>query len=292
MVLAIPRGGVIVGEVVAGMLGVPIDVVVPRKVGAPGNPELGLGAVAPGVRVLDPWLIERLGVSEDYLEREIAAEEAETVRRLQAYRGDRPALDLTGKTAIVVDDGVATGGTAVAALRWARAQGAATVVLAVPVAPPQTIQRLSQEADEVVALATPEPFFAVGVVPGLRPDPGPRGARRARARRRGARVKVVEIVLAVAFAAGGVRSPIVWMGRRIDGADVKDHLLYAAFVTGRVGLWFAFAGLFALYASSDAQGRAATDELAKVRWYAVVLLVLGALQLVAGYFLSRRRAEG
>ncbi|HEU4356039.1 MAG TPA: phosphoribosyltransferase family protein [Actinomycetota bacterium] len=162
VVLAIPRGGVIVGEVVAGTLGVPLDVVVPRKVGAPGNPELGLGAVAPGVRVLDPWLIERLGVSEDYLEREIAAEEAETVRRLQAYRGDRPSLDLTGKTAIVVDDGVATGGTAVAALRWARAQGAATVVLAVPVAPPQTIQRLSQEADEVVALATPEPFFAVG----------------------------------------------------------------------------------------------------------------------------------
>ena len=162
VVLAIPRGGVIVGEVVAATLGVPLDVVVPRKVGAPGNPELGLGAVAPGVRVLDPWLIERLGVSEDYLEREIAAEEAETVRRLQAYRGDRPPLDLTGKTAIVVDDGVATGGTAVAALRWARAQGAATVVLAVPVAPPQTIQRLSQEADEVVALATPEPFFAVG----------------------------------------------------------------------------------------------------------------------------------
>jgi putative phosphoribosyl transferase len=162
VVLAIPRGGVIVGEVVARTLGVPLDVVVPRKVGAPGNPELGLGAVAPGVRVLDPWLIERLGVSEDYLEREIAAEEAETVRRLQAYRGDRPPLDLTGKTAIVVDDGVATGGTAVAALRWARAQGAATVVLAVPVAPPQTIQRLSHEADEVVALATPEPFFAVG----------------------------------------------------------------------------------------------------------------------------------
>ncbi len=162
VVLGIPRGGVIVGEVVARTLGVPLDVVVPRKVGAPGNPELGLGAVAPGVRVLDPWLIERLGVSEAYLEREIAAEEAETVRRLRAYRGDRPPLDLTGKTAIVVDDGVATGGTAVAALRWARAQGAETVVLAVPVAPPQTMQRLSHEADEVVALATPEPFFAVG----------------------------------------------------------------------------------------------------------------------------------
>ncbi len=162
IVLGIPRGGVIVAEVVARTLGVPLDVVVPRKVGAPGNPELGLGAVAPGVRVLDPYLIERLGVSQEYLEREIAAEEAETVRRLRAYRGDRPPLDLTGRTAIVIDDGVATGGTAVAALRWARARGAERVILAVPVAPPQTMQRLRHEADEVVALATPEPFFAVG----------------------------------------------------------------------------------------------------------------------------------
>ncbi|HEX5949531.1 MAG TPA: phosphoribosyltransferase [Actinomycetota bacterium] len=162
VVLAIPRGGVIVGEVVARTLGVPLDVVVPRKVGAPGNPELGLGAVASGVRVLDPWLIERLGVTDEYLEHEIAAQEAETVRRLGAYRAGRPPIELEGKTAIVVDDGVATGGTAVAAVRWARTQGAATVVLAVPVAPPQTIQRLSHEADQVVALATPEPFFAVG----------------------------------------------------------------------------------------------------------------------------------
>ena len=162
VILAIPRGGVVVGEVIARTLGVPLDVVVPRKVGAPGNAELGIGAVAPGVRVLDPWLIERLGVSEEYLEREIAAQEAETIRRLEAYRAGRPPVDLHGRTAIVVDDGVATGGTAVAALRWARAQGAATVVLAVPVAPPQTLQRLRREADEVVALETPEPFFAVG----------------------------------------------------------------------------------------------------------------------------------
>jgi predicted phosphoribosyltransferase len=162
VILAIPRGGVVVGEVIARTLGVPLDVVVPRKVGAPGNAELGIGAVAPGVRVLDPWLIERLGVSEEYLEREIAAQEAETIRRLEAYRAGRPPVDLHGRTAIVVDDGVATGGTAVAALRWARAQGAATVVLAVPVAPPQTLQRLRREADEVIALETPEPFFAVG----------------------------------------------------------------------------------------------------------------------------------
>jgi predicted phosphoribosyltransferase len=162
VILGIPRGGVIVAEVVARTLGAPLDVVVPRKIGAPGNPELGLGAVAPGVRVLDPWLIERLGVSEAYLEREIASEEREIERRLHAYREGRPPVDIAGRTAVVVDDGVATGGTAVAALRWARAQGAAEVILAVPVAPPQTIDRLRAEADEVVALATPEPFFAVG----------------------------------------------------------------------------------------------------------------------------------
>jgi putative phosphoribosyl transferase len=162
VVLAIPRGGVVVGEVVAARLGAALDVVVPRKVGAPGNPELGLGAVAPGVRVLDPWLIERLRVGDDYLEREIARQEAEIERRLHAYRKGRPPVDVAGRTAIVVDDGVATGGTAVAALRWARAQGASRVVLAVPVAPPQTMQRLRHEADEVVAVATPEPFYAVG----------------------------------------------------------------------------------------------------------------------------------
>lgn len=162
VVLAIPRGGVIVAEVVARALGAPLDVVVPRKIGAPGNPELGLGAVAPGVRVLDARIVSLLGVSDAYLEREIAAQEAEIDRRQHAYRDGRPAASIEGRVAIVVDDGVATGGTAVAALRWARAHGAEHVVLAVPVAPPQSLERLRDEADEVVALETPEPFFAVG----------------------------------------------------------------------------------------------------------------------------------
>lgn len=162
VVLAIPRGGVVVAAEVARALSAPLDVVIPRKVGAPGNPELGLGAVAPGVRVLDEGLISGLGVSEQYLESEIAAQEREIARRSEAYREGRPPLDVRDKVVIVVDDGVATGGTAVAALRWARGAEARRVILAVPVAPASAVQRLSEEADEVVVLATPEPFFAVG----------------------------------------------------------------------------------------------------------------------------------
>jgi putative phosphoribosyl transferase len=162
VVLAIPRGGVIVGEIVARSLGAPLDVVIPRKIGAPGNPELGIGAIAPGVRVLDDRMIEILHVSPAYLEREIESQEREIERRQAAYRAGRPPLDVGDKVAVVVDDGIATGGTAAAALRWARSRGAARVVLAVPVAPAASIARLQADADEIVVLATPEPFLAVG----------------------------------------------------------------------------------------------------------------------------------
>jgi putative phosphoribosyl transferase len=162
VVLGIPRGGVEVAAVVAETLGAPLDVVIPRKVGAPGNPELGLGAVAEGVQVLDQHLIGLLGVSDRYLRSEIAAQEEEIRRRSAAYRGQRPPAELAGRIAIVIDDGVATGGTAAAALRWARSRGASRVILAVPVAPPEGVRRLAKEADEVRALASPEPFYAVG----------------------------------------------------------------------------------------------------------------------------------
>jgi predicted phosphoribosyltransferase len=162
VILGIARGGVLVAVQIARRLGLPMDVVVPRKIGAPGNPELGIGAVAPGVRVLDARMIRRLDVAPAYLEREIAAQEREIERRSQAYRGGRPSVDLAGRTAIVVDDGVATGGTAVAALRWARAREAREVVLAVPVAPAQAVPMLVRECDRIVVLETPEPFVAVG----------------------------------------------------------------------------------------------------------------------------------
>jgi putative phosphoribosyl transferase len=162
VVLGVPRGGVEVAAEVARARGWPLDIVIPRKVGAPFNPELGLGAIAPGVRVLDERMIRTLNVSPDYLEEEISAQEEEIHRRTEAYRGGRPPVDVRGKVAVVVDDGVATGGTAAAAVRWARAQGATRVVLAIPVAPREALMRLSKEADEVVCLGTPEPFFAVG----------------------------------------------------------------------------------------------------------------------------------
>ncbi len=162
VVLGVPRGGVEVAAEVARVRGWPLDIVIPRKVGAPSNPELGLGAVAPGVRVLDERMLRTLNVSQEYLEREIAAQEEEIGRRTEAYRKGRPPVEVVGRVAVVVDDGVATGGTAVAAVRWAKAAGASRVILAIPVAPREAVARLSKEADEMVCLATPEPFFAVG----------------------------------------------------------------------------------------------------------------------------------
>jgi putative phosphoribosyl transferase len=162
VLLAIPRGGVEVAAEISRARGWPLDLVIPRKIGAPGNPELGLGAIAPGVRVLDERMLRALGVTREYLDREVAEQEEEIRRRAEAYRGGRPPTEIRGRVAVVVDDGVATGGTAAAALRWARSQGTARVVLAVPVAPREAVRRLAGECDEVVCLDTPEPFMAVG----------------------------------------------------------------------------------------------------------------------------------
>ncbi len=162
-VLAVPRGGVVVGYQVAVALDAPLDVVVPRKLRAPFNPELAIGAVAhDGSVYLDEGLVRTLGVGDDYLREEIAHQTEEIRRRMQAYRGERPMPDLSGATAIVADDGVATGATMIAALRAVRALGPQAVVAAVPVAPPETVERLRGEADDVVCLHTPVMFYAVG----------------------------------------------------------------------------------------------------------------------------------
>src|SRR5262245_51767821 len=162
IILGIPRGGVIVAAAVARRLRAPLDVVVPRKVGAPGNPELAVGAVAEGVEAIDHHALRRLGFDASAVRGEVARQTAEVARRTAAYRAGRPPLELQGRTAVLVDDGIATGWTAVAAARWCRQRRAARVVVAVPVGPPDLEQRLGSEVDDVVVLERPDPYLAVG----------------------------------------------------------------------------------------------------------------------------------
>ncbi|RJQ07651.1 MAG: phosphoribosyltransferase [Bacillota bacterium] len=163
VVQGVPRGGVVVAYEVSRGLKAPLDVVISRKIGAPSNPELAVGAVAQdGTVVVDEALVRAMGVPEEYLEEEAARQREEIVRRLSRYRGGRPPVKVKGSTVIVVDDGIATGATVLAALRGLRSEDPERLILAVPVAPPDTLQRLSAEADEVICLATPEPFYAVG----------------------------------------------------------------------------------------------------------------------------------
>ncbi|MFA9430680.1 phosphoribosyltransferase [Egicoccus sp. AB-alg2] len=163
VVLALPRGGVPVAAPVADRLGAPLDVLVVRKLGAPRQPELAIGAIAEGaVRVLDPTMVDRLGLDEGALDAIEATERRELQRRVHRYRGDRPLLDLHGRTAVIVDDGLATGATAVAACRTARGAGPLGVVLAVPVAAEGGVEHLRAEADAVVCPVVPMAFRAVG----------------------------------------------------------------------------------------------------------------------------------
>ncbi|MFE0242999.1 phosphoribosyltransferase family protein [[Kitasatospora] papulosa] len=163
VVLGLPRGGVPVAYEVAQALGAPLDVIVVRKLGVPYHPELGFGAIGEGgVRVISEEIVRRTGVDEKDLVAVERAEAAELVRRAHAYREGRPRLPLEGRAVVVVDDGVATGATARAACQVVRAQGAAYVVLAVPVASPDAAARLREDADEVVCLSAPVLFSAVG----------------------------------------------------------------------------------------------------------------------------------
>jgi predicted phosphoribosyltransferase len=163
VVLAIPRGGLPLGRAVADALSVPLDVVVARKMGAPHNPELAIGAVAAdGSAWINDDLVAELGVDEAYVEEKRREEATNAAEKAERYRGDRSEPDLAGKTVVVVDDGVATGATAIACLRQVAAAGAERVVLAVPVGSPDTVERLGREADEVLCVETPPHFQAVG----------------------------------------------------------------------------------------------------------------------------------
>lgn len=163
IVLAIPRGGVAVGYEIADKLGLPLDVIIPRKIGAPDNPELAIGAMTEdGTIILDENLVSYLGVSQDYVKEESVRQKSEIERRLKVYRGNEPYPNLKGRDVIVVDDGIATGSTMKAALASVKNKGARTVIVAVPVGPPSTIEELNKRADRVVCLYTPEYFQAIG----------------------------------------------------------------------------------------------------------------------------------
>jgi putative phosphoribosyl transferase len=163
VVVGLPRGGVPVAFEVARALGAPLDVIVVRKLGVPVQPELGMGAVGEGgVRIVDREIVRRAGVSERELSTVEQRERVEVVRRSSRLRGDKTPVPLTGRTVIVVDDGVATGSTARAACQVVRAQGATRVVLAVPVGPEDIERRMRADADEIICLYKPVDFFAVG----------------------------------------------------------------------------------------------------------------------------------
>jgi len=164
LVLGLPRGGVPVAYEVAHALHLPLDVCLVRKLGVPGHKELAMGAIAAGgVRVLNSDVLSWLSISAETLEHVAARELLELQRRDQAYRGDRPQPVVQGQSILLIDDGIATGATMRAAIAVLKAQKPQQIVVAVPVAPLDTCQTLNAEVDQVICLATPDPFYAIGL---------------------------------------------------------------------------------------------------------------------------------
>jgi putative phosphoribosyl transferase len=163
LVLALPRGGVPVAYEVAAVLNAPLDVFIVRKLGVPGHEELAMGAIASGgIRALNSSVIQQLKIPQSAIDAVAAREYKELQRREHLYRGDKPSLNVSGQTVILVDDGLATGSTMKAAVVSLRQQNPARIVVAVPTAPAETCDELQREADEVICAVTPEPFYAVG----------------------------------------------------------------------------------------------------------------------------------
>ncbi|MDW7986903.1 MAG: phosphoribosyltransferase [Nitrososphaerota archaeon] len=163
VVFGIPRGGVEIGYYVARELNCLLEVIIPRKIGAPLQPELAVGAVAEdGTVYIEEEVAELVGVSEEYIRSAVVRELELIKKRLKVYRGEVEVPELSKYKVIVVDDGVATGATMIASLRFLRKKNCSRLICAIPVAPPETIHKLRREADEVVCVATPTPFYAIG----------------------------------------------------------------------------------------------------------------------------------
>ncbi|MFP3951657.1 MAG: phosphoribosyltransferase [Candidatus Bathyarchaeia archaeon] len=163
IVLGIPRGGVVTGFYVAAELEAPLDVIVPKKLGAPMNPELAVGAVTEeGEAIIDENLVERLGITQSYIDEEAEGMKEEIQRRLEVYRSDRTYPTLTDRVVILVDDGIATGATMRAGIASVKSRSPRKLVVGVPVAPPTSVREIESQVDEVVALVTPTPFYAIG----------------------------------------------------------------------------------------------------------------------------------
>src|SRR4030042_4315893 len=161
VVLAIPRGGVVIGSQLASILKCPLEVIVTKKIGAPGNPELAVGAVGPmGEPVIEGALVTRLGVDENYLQAKIANLKSEIAKRVKEYYGDKPALNLKDKLVIITDDGVATGSTMKAAIEIVRQENPQKIIAAVPVIAKDTLKEIEESADEVIYLEAQDLFFA------------------------------------------------------------------------------------------------------------------------------------
>ena len=162
IVLGIPRGGVILADIVAKKLGSDFDIVIPRKLGAPENEELAIGAVMEdGTSYINRYMVNALRIQQDYIENELARQATEIRRRSATYRKST-GYGIAGKNTILVDDGIATGATVIASARWARKRNPSRLIVAVPVAPPQSVDVLEQEVDSVMVLHTPRDFASVG----------------------------------------------------------------------------------------------------------------------------------
>lgn len=163
IVIGLPRGGVVVAYEVAKVLNLPLDIMCPRKIGAPFNPEFAIGAITEtGEGIFDAEVISRLEIPQEYIDQTIEHEKQVAQMRLKIYRKNRPKISLEGKTVLLIDDGLATGATMRAAIKSARAKKVAKIVVAVPIAPPETLLLIQHEADEVICLDAPHYFAAVG----------------------------------------------------------------------------------------------------------------------------------